>query len=350
MSKTDLTSPTDRDAGVRVINADAKAALASLEPNSIDSIVCDPPYEFNFTRLGDKNWDSTGIAFDVEMWGLALRALKPGGHLAAFGAARTHHRLTCAIEDAGFEVRDQIFVWMYGQGQAKGTNFEREVAKLDPAAADTARGYHSNLRPAYEPIVLARKPMEGGPAQNWLRYGTGGLNIDATRVPTADDRSRKPGDTKALTWKIQRGKDRSKSHPLGRWTPNIVLVHRPECTSDECDIYCPVAEVRARGLATRGRGEDAARFFPVFRYEPKAPQKERPNVDGVEHQTVKPLALIRWLVQLTTPERGTVLDMFAGSGTTGEAAQQLGHPAVLIELETDFIPLIHQRLERSAVR
>lgn len=329
-----------------VINGGALNVLRQLADNSVDSICVDPPYELNFTRLTDKRWDTTGIAFDVELWTEALRVLKPGGNLAAFGAARTSHRLAVAIEDAGFELRDQIMVWMYGQGMAKGTNYRRELEKKHPDLAGEAEGFHSNLRPSYEPIILARKPLDGSSAENWVKWHVGGLNIDATRVPTTESRSRTPGDGPAATWLIQRGRQKNESHAGGRWTPNTVLVHRPDCEDDVCAPDCVVPELKRQGLATRGRGEDVTRFFPAFRYQPKAPRAERPAVDGVQHSTVKPLGLIVWLLKLITPPGGTVIDFFGGSGTTAEAANSIGMPAIVVELDPDFIPLIHQRLDR----
>ena len=346
-----VSAPTIQRAGALIINGDSREVLRELPDASVSAICVDPPYELDFTRQTAKTWDATGVAFDTKLWREALRVLKPGGNLAAFGASRTAHRLTAAIEDAGFEIRDQIMVWMYGQGMAKGTNVSRELAKYHPELAASALGYHSNLRPAYEPIVLARRPFTGTMSENWARWGTGGFNIDATRVPTTESRSRTPGDGPAATWLIQRGGAKNESHAAGRWTPNIVLVHRPDCDDQaQCATDCVVAEVRRQGLATRGRGEDVTRFFPVFRYQPKAPKAERPIIDGAEHATVKPMGLIRWLLQLITPAGGTVIDFFAGSGTTVEAALELGFPVIAVESDLDFIPLILARVERAIAK
>lgn len=341
-------APTIQREGVTVISGDSREVLRSLPDSSVDSICVDPPYELNFTRLTDKSWDSTGVAFDVDMWKEALRVLKPGGNLAAFGATRTVHRLTSAIEDAGFEIRDQITAWMYGQGMAKGTNVSRELNKQHPELADEAEGFHTNLRPAYEPIVLARRPLDGSIANNWATWGVGGLNIDATRVPTEESRSRTPGDGPAATWSIQRGAEKNESHAGGRWTPNVVLLHLPDCVvAGECADGCVVEDTRLQGLATRGRGENVTRFFPVMRYQPKAPKSERPSVDGVMHSTVKPLGLMEWLVALITPPGGVVLDFFAGSGTTAEAALNLGMGTIAVERDSDFLPLIVSRVDRA---
>lgn len=336
-----------------VLHGDCLAVLPTLGDNSVDAIVTDPPYELGFTGAVEKGWDHTGIAFNAELWAQLLRVLKPGGNLAVFGATRTAHRLAVAIEDAGFEIRDQIMVWMYGQGMAKGLHLDRATAKHSAERAAAAVGWHTNLRPAYEPIVLARKPLEGSIGQNRATWGVGGLNIDATRIATDESRSRTPGDTAASTWKISRGTERSESHPGGRWPSNVLLTHADSCTEGSCHQACAVAEVRARGLATRGRGEDASRFFdilPTFRYQPKAPKSERPRVDGVEHPTVKPYALMQWLVRLTCPTGATVLDPFAGSGTTLEAARDEGMQSIGIEMAAEYVALISERLGRTQPR
>ena len=346
-----MTTPAETQdvSAATVIHGDAAETLRGMPDNSVDAIVTDPPYEYGFTGAVELGWDSTGVAFSADLWREALRVLKPGGNLAAFGHAKTYHRLAVAIEDAGFELRDTIMAWLYGQGMAKGTDVSKDVARTRPDIAGDALGWHSNLRPAYEPIVIARKPLDGSLPDSWITHRVGGLNIDATRVPTTESRSRTPGDGEAVTWRIQRGRDKNESHDGGRWTPNVVLCHTPDC-DDQCTPDCVVAEVKKQGLATRGRGEDATRFFPVFRYQPKAPNNERPVVDGVKHATVKPLGLMRWLIELTTPPGGTVLDPFAGSGTTAEAAIELGFPSISIEKFDTYLPLIHHRIDRATQR
>jgi SAM-dependent methyltransferase len=146
--------------------------MKNLPENSVDSIVTDPPYELGF--MG-KSWDSSGVAFNVEVWKEALRVLKPGGHLIAFSGSRTYHRMAVAIEDAGFEIRDQI-MWLYGSGFPKSMNIGKTLSDW--------QGWGTALKPAHEPMVLARKPLIGTVAANVLEYGTGGLNIDGTRVGT----------------------------------------------------------------------------------------------------------------------------------------------------------------------
>ena len=179
---------------LRLYKGDCRRLIASLPDNSVDSVVTDPPYEISFMN---RSFDSTGIAFDVDLWKDILRVLKPGGHVAAFAASRTYHRLACAIEDAGFEIRDQID-WVYASGMPHGSDatlmIDRERREdVEPTRSETAKpfkGWYSQLKPAHEPICLARKPLDGNLAHNLFEYGTGALHIDACRVPfrnTADE-------------------------------------------------------------------------------------------------------------------------------------------------------------------
>ncbi|AXQ51338.1 DNA methylase [Mycobacterium phage Adahisdi] len=342
---------------------DCRDILTELEDASVDAILTDPPYELGF--MG-KKWDNSGIAFDVEMWEQCLRVLKPGEHLLAFGGSRTWHRLTVAIEDAGFEIRDSI-AWLYGSGFPKSLDVskaidkaagaEREVigtrrAGITPGgglvrngvteadkqhlvtapATEAARqwqGWGTALKPAFEPVVVARKPLVGTVAANVLEHGTGALNIDACRVGTADKLVRpeiQRHDNEVLGKGLGAG---TQVEPGGRWPTNVVL-----------------DEVQAAELG------EPQRFFPVFKYQAKAPTKERPgyvNEDGakVAHSTVKPLTLMRWLARLVCPPGGVILDPFAGSGTTAEACLLEGFDCIAIENEADYIPLIEHRISRS---
>lgn len=406
-----------RDKRTTVYHGDA-AKLDKLADASIDAIVCDPPYELGFMGKG---WDASGVAYDADMWRGCLRVLKPGGYLVAFGGTRTWHRLACAIEDAGFEIRDSI-AWMYGSGFPKSHNVSKAIGKAAGAtrevvgpgayagrgrrvdnsvyaqatpstaevvtapATDAARrwdGWGTALKPGHEPIILARKPLAGTVAANVLAHGTGGLNIDGCRVESGSIAS--AGGTR------RSGGIMGASTPLGGWTPthagrwptNVVLSHVPtldehgepdgDACADGCVVGCPVAELdgqsgtgkssKRTGKRTGTYGEfagqesvtmghndsgGASRFFPTFRYQAKAPTKERVKVDGAAHPTVKPLALMRWLVRLVTPPGGTVLDPFAGSGTTVEAARLEGFRAIAVEREPSYLPLIEARIERSA--
>lgn len=325
--------------------------MKELADDSFDSIVTDPPYGINFMGKG---WDgpqgmvgqmatgdeqrgayayggshSRGYADNdnvlfqqwCETWLTeSLRVLKPGGHLLAFGATRTFHRLTCAAEDAGFEIRDSIF-WCYGSGFPKSMNVGKAVGKTEPQEAAAWDGWGTALKPAVEPIVVARKPLsEKTVAKNVLKHGTGGINIDGTRVGEADGFG---GGAKGTSGFAAGYKSEGFAvSGKGRWPANLIL-------SDDDPA-------------------EWAKFFHNFPlvYQPKAGKKERPAVDGQGHPTVKPLALMRNLVRLVTPPGGVVLDPFAGSGTTVEACVLEGFQCHAIEREPGYLPLIHHRVDR----
>ena len=290
----------------------------------------------------------------------AWRVLKPGGHMLAFGGTRTWHRLAVAVEDAGFEIRDSI-AWLYGSGFPKSLDVskaidkaagaEREVVGLRdnkgrksadgwgmlqdaagdpltaPATPDAERwqGWGTALKPAFEPVVVARKPLTGTVAANVLQHGTGALNIAASRIGT-DPVFIKGGGAKydAEGNKTFLPSEEVNEWRAGRWPANVVL--------DE--HTAPLVDEQSAG---------ASRFF----YVAKAPTRERPRVDGIAHPTVKPLTLMRWLVRLVTPPGGTVLDPFAGSGTTIEAALLEGLDSIGIEMTAEYLPLIQQRIDRA---
>ena len=376
-------------------HGDCLAVLRTMPDESVDSVVTDPPYLIDFMGKG---WDSAdGIAGKPEVWAECLRVLKPGGHLLAFGATRTYHRMTCAIEDAGFEVRDSIH-WIYGSGFPKSLNI--------------GDGCGTALKPAHEPVVVARKPLAGTVAATVERYGTGALNIDASRVGTTDNTSRKCNDPGYGLMHGDRPRgtpdDTHGGHEAGRWPPNIVLSHTEDCTDSACDETCAVAELDRQsgitkstggaGAASRGalgkrvlgtyaldrNGQNAgglgdsggaSRFFPVFRYEKKASRSERDaglkafakvqsqkwrEGSGIAkarletarpmaniHPTVKPVALMEWLVTLVTPPGGVVLDPFMGSGTTGVAAVRKGFRFVGIEREDEYLAIARARIEAA---
>ena len=230
-----------------ILHGDCRQQLATLPDCSVDAIVTDPPYELGF--MG-KKWDASGIAYDPEVWSQCLRVLKPGGHLLAFGGTRTYHRMTVAIEDAGFEIRDSLH-WLYGSGFPKSLDVSKAIDKaagaeretignrpLTVPATDAARawdGWGTALKPAHEPIVLARKPLVGTVAANVMAYGTGALNIDATRIGTdggtrAVDFVKKP-DGRLVRWDEQHRGGRNAIAPIaaGRWPANLILTHSPDC-------------------------------------------------------------------------------------------------------------------------
>lgn len=389
---------------------DCLEIMDSLPPNSIDSIVCDPPYHLLSTvkRFGGANaapakegadglyarasrgfmgkeWDGGDIAFRPETWAKALRVLKPGGHLVAFSAPKCSHRMVCAIEDAGFEIRDGL-MWLFGTGfpkshdiskaidkdagiwrgkcgpitiaeqTSKGTEYER-TPKGDPVTAAAAKwqGYGTALKPAYEPICLARKPLEGTNAENVLEWGVGALNIDACRVEAGGETwagRELPNAKDGVTWGGALNTS-SSSHPLGRWPANVVTDGSDEVVSMFPDSGgSGPARTLKRGardgesgwamadapgeLRDAGSGS-AARFF----YSAKASKHDRANS---KHPTVKPVSLMRWLCKLVTPPDGLILDPFAGSGTTGAAAHLEGFRAILCEREAEYQVDIENRL------
>lgn len=430
-----MTQPARyRDEQTALYLGDALNTLPTLADASIDAIVCDPPYELGF--MG-KAWDSSGIAYNVDLWRQCWRVLKPGGHLLAFGGTRTYHRMTVAIEDAGFEIRDSLH-WIYGSGMPKSLDVSKAIDKAAgaerqvigqavygdghvqrsaesigyggcdpeadlrnvtaPATQDAARwqGWGTALKPAHEPIVLARKLLTGTVAGNVLRHGTGALNIDACRTEACGGLARggsPRGHRSSLPMNadraVEEARECSPEHPAGRWPTNVLLAHPPllddhgqpigDACAEGCVTGCPVAEMDAQtqsmraskpsksgsagrdGGAVYGGGKGlslrpepaqradagASRFFPVFRYEAKAPTKERPRLaDGTAHTTVKPLALMQWLVRLVTPPGGLVLDPFAGSGTTLEACRLEGLRSVGIEMDATHAELCRVRLRK----
>jgi site-specific DNA-methyltransferase (adenine-specific) len=361
-----------QDSTLALYRGDCLEVMRVIPDNSVDSIVTDPPYGLGF--MG-KAWDALppGLEWAEE----CLRVLKPGGHLLAFGGTRTWHRLAVAVEDAGFEIRDSI-AWMYGTGFPKSFDVSKAIDKaagadrvvlgVRPAsyvgsmrrdaqsihgkrpdgepwgnegkpiaitapatpAAEQWEGWGTALKPAFEPVVVARKPFTGTVATNVLEYGTGALNIDSTRI----------------------------GPPPGRWPANVVL---DEDMAEVLDEQSGTSKSTTRAGVRRtalgilnddgwqpketpmtayGDSGGASRFF----YVAKAPKKERPVVDGVAHPTVKPVALMQWLVKLVTPAGGIVLDPFEGSGTTAQACALEGFKHIGIEREADYLPLIAARL------
>ena len=341
-----------------------------------------------------KAWDS--FVPPPAVWDECLRVLKPGGHLVAFAGSRTHDLMGLSIRMAGFEIRDGL-AWLYGTGFPKSMDVSkaidkaagaergtkdvpfagsaysanagnwrpwmdeasktgvRKVADDTPATTEAKQwqGWGTALKPAFEPVTLARKPLEGTVAANVLKWGTGALNIDGCRIGTSG------GD---LCKCVTDGTSYSPTkHParregeFGRWPANVVLDEHQAAALDEQSgvsksrVGAPRGASHGDGWGMTQTGAEyndmggASRFF----YCSKASSKERPEVDGVKHPTVKPLALMRWLVRLVTPPGGTVLDPFAGSGTTIEAAILEGFDAVGAEMEPSYLPLIERRLERA---
>jgi site-specific DNA-methyltransferase (adenine-specific) len=369
----------------------------------VDSIVTDPPYGLGF--MG-KAWDALppGLPWAQE----CLRVLKPGGHLLAFGGTRTWHRLAVAVEDAGFEIRDSI-AWLYGSGFPKSLDVSKAIDKAAGAergkvrlpvaatayssnagntrpwmveaaangyrevanesaitdAARTWQGWGTALKPAFEPVVVGRKPLDGTVAANVLTHGTGALNIDGCRIASGEALVR-PSIIRTDNDVLGKGLGAGvQVEPSGRWPTNVVLDESQAGALDQqTGILTSGANPTRRGSdtfrntygeftgqeeCTPARGADqggASRFFPIFRYEAKAGSAERPTIDGTAHPTVKPLDLMRWLVRLVTPSGGVVLEPFAGSGTTAEACVIEGMRCIAIEREGSYLPLITSRLAK----
>ena len=349
-----------------ILHGDSLHILKTLEANSVDSIVTDPPYGLRF--MG-KKWDYDVPA--IEIWKECLRVLKPGGHLLSFGGTRTYHRMVVNIEDAGFEIRDQI-MWIYGSGFPKSTDVskridreagaEREVVGInknhrslketncmvgEPHSGDGSitvpstdaakqyQGWGTALKPANEPIVMARKPLEHKltVAANVLKYGTGGLNIDASRIGTSADMNPNDFDdskrsSPKFSGKFNGGeigdfRNRTGAVPNGRWPANILFDEQA----------AQVLDIQAEGTS---------RFF----YVAKASKRERG--EGNNHPTVKPIKLMQYLITLVTPPGGIVLDPFAGSGSTGVACKSLGFEFIGIELNKEYVEIAEKRCEAFA--
>ena len=395
--------------GAVVRLGDCLEVLRAMPDNSVDSIVTDPPYGLSNVKperiteaitawaTGDrehvpdgrgfmgKAWDS--FVPPPAVWDECLRVLKPGGHLVAFAGSRTHDLMGLSIRMAGFEIRDGL-AWLYGTGFPKSMDVSkaidksvgaergtkevpfagsaysanagnwrpwmdeasktgvRSVANDTPATpeAEQWQGWGTALKPAFEPVTLARKPLEGTVAANVLKWGTGALNIDGCRI--GDEAL--PAHTRDTKMGTFLGADGNVTpERTGRWPANVALDEQSGVSKSSIGKPRGASHGDGWGMTQTGAEYNdmggASRFF----YCAKASAKERPEVDGVKHPTVKPLALMRWLVRLTTPPGGTVFDPFAGSGTTIEAAMLEGFDAVGVEMEPSYLPLIERRLERA---
>lgn len=438
-----------------LIHGDCIEEMKKLPENSVDSVVTDPPYELGF--MG-KSWDNTGIANNKEMWVECLRVLKPGGHLLAFSGTRTYHRMASAIEDAGFEVRDMI-EWVYGSGFPKSLNIGKVADKFLKTgnaswngtgdSSNGALGYsklqhkqdyrpedysnrHQNkeniteeqakqwegwgtaLKPAHEPICMARKPLsEKTVAENCLKWGTGGINIDESRVAanwkeerpeswfnSGKSKSGNPtydGNLKSLTESTVG----ERLNDAGRFPANLIHDNSEEvreCFPETKSVKSQTTNERylSGNDNTKQYGDgklmygkispenthndsgNASRFFKSIIYQAKASKSERnrgcegleekskvfngqsdkPSTDmkDVEkrfttlpkanhHPTVKPIALMEYLIKMVTPKGGVVLDPFMGSGSTGVACVKNGFGFVGIEMEADYIEIAKKRIE-----
>lgn len=275
--------------------------------------------------------------FSTEWTSRCLPALKPGAHLAAFAAPTTVHLLACGLEEAGFELRD-VVMWLHSQGYPAGAH---------RGIPTSHSGWGTRLKPAYEPILLARKPPHGTLQQNIAQHGTGALHIDAARTtPT----TRCPGE--------QRTHPRDRTHK-DRWPANIVLSHDRACTGRRCHTDCPTQRLGAPNRffycakpnpRERDAGCEQLPRRTIQTYKIGIERKEKAHASPVAniHPTVKPIELMRWLVRLLTPPGGLVLDPFTGSGTTGIAAVLEDARFLGIEREADYIPIARARIRHWA--
>lgn len=395
---------------VKILHGDCRDVLKTFADASVDSIVTDPPYHLTSngggpggkgkdsprarSRAGASrggfmgmSWDGGDVAFQPATWVEVMRVLKPGGLMLAFGGTRTYHRLVCAIEDAGFEVRDMV-AWIYGGGFPKGT----DKAKVP----DAWRGWNTALKPAIEPVCLARKPMDGTLAENLAKWGTGAMWIDGCRVPLVGDDDypqnasgdRGHGGPRGLgalcSTNIRPGG--GSAHATGRWPANVihdgsdeVLEAFPDAPGQLADASTSTSTRRDQntygamrrgnaGAAARGDSGSASRFFycakadradrnagledpgPQFKQgrTPRDAQHVEAAKRGNHHPTVKPTDLMRYLCRLVTPPGGTVLDPFMGSGSTLKAAELEGFSAIGIELEQAYIEIARRRIASDA--
>lgn len=368
----------------RLYVGDCIQELRKLPDNSVDSMVTDPPYGLEF--MG-KDWDApwkdartdkrgivnpaewggnqdsvsggnaysrsrvrhghaasykvnpakTGQQFQAwcEQWAAeCLRVLKPGGHILSFGGTRTYHRMVCAIEDAGFEVRDSIH-WIYGSGFPKSMNVSKAIAKSRQEDSTEWEGWGTALKPAHEPIVLARKPLEGSVAKNVLKYGIGGLNIDNSRVTDG----RWPADVildseAGNSLDTQDGANgASRFFKQVDWEPDydVPFIYQAKANKKERNAgveQLPAVSAPAMGNGIGGKEHDPETATPKHNH----------------HPTVKPVALMQYLIRLVTPPGGTVLDPFLGSGTTAVAVIHEGMNWIGVERSEEYVPIIKARV------
>jgi DNA modification methylase len=384
-----------------IINGNNIEELKKFDDNYFDSIVTDPPYEIGFMGKG---WDASGIANNPEMWSECLRVLKPGGYLLSFSATRTYHRMAVAIEDSGFEIRDMI-EWVYGSGFPKSRNIGKDMEKKEVGGIKNLKqigtkkgikvetgtqgfsyskeyvagksmggrqisgeipvyeinnsweGWGTALKPAHEPICMARKPLaEKTVAENVLKYGTGGINIDESRVGTEEMKAQTSGKTSRAYQSEETttaggiGEDK-----IGRFPANLIHDNSEEVR--ECFPETNRIDKRTSCKSSTGMffedskelnrpqdsGGNASRFFKSIIYQAKASKSERGTANS--HPTVKPIALMEYLIKMVTPTNGIVLDPFMGSGSTGVACVLNDFEFVGIDLDKDYCEIARARIE-----
>ena len=381
--------PVQSDFIFTLLKGNCLEKLKEIPDNSIDSIVTDPPYEIGF--MG-KNWDNSGIAFNVDLWKECFRVLKHGGHLVSFSATRTVHPMGVSISEAGFEIRDMIS-WLYFSGFPKSHDVSKGIDKklgadrrvvgfrksgknalfgglknkeigsgnniTNPATPEAQKweGWGSALKPSYEPAVLARKPLEKGLtiAENVLKYGTGALNIDRCRFgygdpcwvgPQEEQIQKEPIKNKAFGHKnINKNRMQKKTSEylisnvsdLGRWPANIYQCIKASRSEREAGLEHLQGK---SGFEINNRNPENI----GHEYAHAGTGRTSDEVKNF-HPTVKPIGVMRWLCRLITPPNGTVLDPFLGSGTTAVSACLEGFNAVGCEMTEDYFPIIEGRVE-----
>jgi len=367
-----------------LMKGDCLERMKEIPDNSVDSVITDPPYGLSF--MG-KKWD-----YDVpsaEKWAECLRVLKPGGHLLAFSGTRTLHRMAVNIEDAGFEIRDMI-AWVYGSGFPKSLDVSKAIDKVAgvereryelPAfggmfsddngttyvttlsntptteAAFQWQGWGTALKPALEPITVARKPFECTVAENVLTHGVGAMNIDVCRVGNSGSRtnSSQPRAERNGFVKGFVGGTTTKVHDQGRWPANLihdgsedVLAAFPDAKGQQgksndsqrtqVNCYGATSDTGKEYTPRIESDKSAARFF----YCAKSSKKDRG--EGNNHPTVKPFDLMAYLCRLVTPPNGVILDPFMGSGSTGKAAVTEGFRFIGIEMDDKYFEIAKNRI------
>jgi site-specific DNA-methyltransferase (adenine-specific) len=339
----------------QIKHADCLRLLPTLDSASVEVVITDPPYGINANNM---RWDRPSTlnparkpgkrgprvdpatafqAFSAQWSEQCLRVLRPGAHLAAFAAPRTFHLLARGLEEAGFELRD-VLMWLQGQGY--------------PATQLLPDGLGTGLKPAWEPILLARKPVQGSIQRNLTEHRTGAMNIDACRIELAPEDC--PNEGRAHGRRIT-------ANPRGRWPANLVLSHGQACIRSRCERDCPISMLGERhryfyaAKASR-RERDAGceqlprRVTQAYKIGTQNIQRCKDNPVANIHPTVKPIELMRWLVRLLTPEDGLVLDPFAGSGSTGAACVLEGVRFHGIEREPTYVPIARARISYWAAR
>ena len=305
--------------------------LQTMPDASVDSVVTDPPYGLSF--MG-KRWDYDVPS--VEIWEQCLRVLKPGGYLLAFAGTRTQHRMAVRIEDAGFEIRDMI-AWMYGSGFPKSHNLQGD-----------RQGWGTALKPAMEPITMARKPFKGTVAENVQMYGTGTINVDGCRIGDDEIIQHRPDGWRGFS-KLQDGTAHgyTESSTIGRWPANVLhdgsedvlrgmgeaarFFYTPKACKEDRDDGCEMME--ARQYSHYGRDTPIENAY-------QRNESEARNF----HPTVKPTDLMRYLCRMVTPPGGVVLDPFTGSGSTGRGAILEGFSFIGCEMDADYIKIAKARI------